>query len=187
MAAAFSGKAGVTAAAVVMQARRTKKAHSAVCSAWISIACRRPLCWASCSSVRPTRPSSTSNLPPSSTGSCSMKIATERTRLCKQPYRCARECCATCYTVNLSTVAASVPAAAAARAATAACLLCYHVLPAEERKQDLELLEAAPPDDDGGGGTSRALIPNARDADDADAGASSDDSSEVSRHKQRQL
>jgi hypothetical protein len=49
----------------------------------------------------------------------------------------------------------------------------------EERKRDMELLEAAPPDE-GGGGSSRALIPNARDADDVDADASSDDSSDVS-------
>jgi hypothetical protein len=42
----------------------------------------------------------------------------------------------------------------------------------------MELLEAAPPDE-GGGGSSRALIPNARDADDVDADASSDDSSDV--------
>uniref|UniRef100_A0A383VEF7 Cwf15/Cwc15 cell cycle control protein n=1 Tax=Tetradesmus obliquus TaxID=3088 RepID=A0A383VEF7_TETOB len=46
----------------------------------------------------------------------------------------------------------------------------------EERKADMELLEAAPPDEGGGG--SRALIPNARDADDVDADASSDDSSD---------
>lgn len=51
-------------------------------------------------------------------------------------------------------------------------------MPAEERKADMELLEAAPPDEGGGG--SRALIPNARDADDVDADASSDDSSDVS-------
>jgi hypothetical protein len=53
------------------------------------------------------------------------------------------------------------------------------LLCAEERKKDMELLEAAPPDE-GGGGSSRALIPNARDADDVDADASSDDSSDVS-------
>jgi hypothetical protein len=53
---------------------------------------------------------------------------------------------------------------------------------AEERKKDMELLEAAPPDE-GGGGSSRALIPNARDADDVDADASSDDSSDVSLNK----
>lgn len=44
----------------------------------------------------------------------------------------------------------------------------------EERKADLELLEAAPPDD--AGGSSRALIPNAKDADDVDPDLSSDES-----------
>eukprot|EP00879_Flechtneria_rotunda_P004502 GHRR01004757.1.p1 GENE.GHRR01004757.1~~GHRR01004757.1.p1 ORF type:complete len:233 (+),score=66.31 GHRR01004757.1:293-991(+) len=48
----------------------------------------------------------------------------------------------------------------------------------EERKNDLLLLEAAPVDDAGGNGSSRALIPNARDADDVDADASSDGSSD---------
>jgi hypothetical protein len=55
-------------------------------------------------------------------------------------------------------------------------------MPAEERKRDMELLEAAPPDE-GGGSSSRALIPNARDADDVDVDASSDDSSDVSGGK----
>lgn len=48
----------------------------------------------------------------------------------------------------------------------------------EERKKDLALLEAAPPDEGGGGGGGgggRALMPHAKDADDADADA--DDSS----------
>lgn len=53
------------------------------------------------------------------------------------------------------------------------CLLSV-VLHSEERKQDLALLEAAP--DDAGGGSSRALVPNAKDADDVDADLSSDDS-----------
>lgn len=53
-------------------------------------------------------------------------------------------------------------------------MLLFQSLPAEERKNDLELLEAAPPDD-AGGSSSRALIPNAKDADDVDADLSSDE------------
>lgn len=54
-------------------------------------------------------------------------------------------------------------------AVTPACL-------ADQRKQDLQLLEAAPPDE-GGGGASRSLMPYAKDADDIDADADDDDSS----------
>lgn len=39
------------------------------------------------------------------------------------------------------------------------------------------MLEAAPPDEGGGGGSGRALMPFAKDADDADADADDDDSS----------
>jgi hypothetical protein len=48
--------------------------------------------------------------------------------------------------------------------------------PADQRKQDLELLQAAPPDDAAAGG-GRSLMPYAKDADDADADADDDDSS----------
>jgi hypothetical protein len=51
------------------------------------------------------------------------------------------------------------------------------VCPADQRKQDLQLLEAAPPDEGGGGG-GRALMPYAKDADDVDADADDDDSSD---------
>jgi hypothetical protein len=47
---------------------------------------------------------------------------------------------------------------------------------ADQRKEDLQLLEAAPPDEGGGGG-SRSLMPYAKDADDIDADADDDDSS----------
>lgn len=51
-------------------------------------------------------------------------------------------------------------------------------LPADQRKQDLQLLEAAPPEEGGGGGGGRSLMPYARDADDVDADADDDDSSD---------
>lgn len=53
-------------------------------------------------------------------------------------------------------------------------LVCLH--PADQRRQDLQLLEAAPPDEGGGGG-GRSLMPYAKDADDVDADADDDDSS----------
>lgn len=49
---------------------------------------------------------------------------------------------------------------------------------ADQRKQDLQLLEAAPPEEGGGGGGGRSLMPYARDADDVDADADDDDSSD---------
>lgn len=59
---------------------------------------------------------------------------------------------------------------------------------ADQRKQDLQLLDAAPPDEGGGGGggSSRSLMPYAKDADDVDADADDDDdsSSEVSHSPQ---
>lgn len=54
---------------------------------------------------------------------------------------------------------------------------CLSSVAADQRKQDLQLLEAAPPDEGGGGGSSRGLMPYAKDADDADADADDDDSS----------